>query len=90
MVNPVSDSSNQLIAPLNESSKHKDLFQKKGNSPQINVSLSEKALELKVFQSDNQRISVLKKEFNEVFEFGVDKKDSFLKKLDQILVNNRL
>jgi len=90
MVNPVSDSSNRLIAAINGSPKHKDLSQKKGGSPQINVSSSAKAQELKMFESDSLLTKVIKKEFNEVFEFGCDKKDLFLKKLDHILVNHRL
>ena len=44
-----------------------------------------------MFESDSPLIEMLKKEFNEVFEFlGDDKKASFLKKLDHILVNKRV
>ena len=91
MVSPVSDSSEPLIGPSHDSLKHKDPSHEKGGSSQINVFLSEKAQELKMFESDSPLIEMLKKEFNEVFEFlGDDKKASFLKKLDHILVNKRV
>ena len=90
MVNLVSDISNRLIAPVNNSLTHRGSSQEKNGSSQINVSLSERAEELTMFESDGSLIGVLKKEFNEVFEFGGDKKDSFLKKLDQIFMHNRL
>ena len=90
MVNPVSVSSDRLVSLINDSLKHRDPPQDKDGSSPTNVSLSEKAQELKMSESDNPLVGVLKKEFNEVFKFGGDKKDSFLKKLDQIFVNNRL
>jgi len=90
MVNPVSDNSKQLILPINELSKHKDPFQKNDDSPQINVSLSEKAQELNKFKRDDLLTDLIKKEFNEVFELGGDKKNLFLKKLDHIFLSNRL
>ena len=90
MLNPVSDSSNRPITPLNDSLKHRDPSPEKDGSSQVNVSLSKKARELKMFESNSPLIELLKKEFTEVFEFVGDKKDSFLKKLDHILVNNRL
>ena len=89
MVNPISENSNRLIAPKNESPKHKDLSREMSGSPQINVSLSKKTQEIKMFESDSLLAKVLKREFNEVFEFSGDKKDSFIKKLDHIFVNNR-
>ena len=90
MVNPISDSPNRLITPVSDSIEHKNPSQEEVGSPKINVSLSEKAQKLKVLESDSPLTEMLKKEFNEVFEFGGDQKDSFLKKLDHIFVNNRL
>ena len=89
MVNPISENSNRLIASKNDSPKHKDLSWEMSGSPRINVSLSEKTQEIKMFESDSLLAKVLKREFNEVFEFSGDKKDSFIKKLDHIFVNNR-
>ena len=90
MVNPISDSTNRLIIPASDSIEHKNLSQKEVGSPKINVSLSEKAQELKVLESDSPLTEMLKKEFDEVFEFGGGKKDSFLKNLDHIFMDNRL
>ena len=90
MVSPISDSPNRLITPVSDSIEHKNPSQEEVGSPKINVSLSEKAQELKVLESDSPLTEVLKKEFDEVFEFGGGKKDSFLKKLDHIFMNNRL
>ena len=90
MVNPVSVSSDRLISLINDSLIHRRSPQEKGGSSQINASLSEKAQELKMSENDSPLIGVLKKEFNEVFEFDSSKKDLFLKKLDHILLDNRL
>ena len=90
MVNPVDDNSNRLIFPVDDSPKYRDSSKKERNSPQINVSLSEKAQGLSRFSSDSPLIAVLKDEFNEVFECEGFKKDSFLKNLDYIFVNNKL
>ena len=90
MVNPISDSTNRLITPVSDSIEHKNRSQEEGGPSQINVSLSEKAQELKVLESDSPLTEALKKEFDEVFKFSGGKKDSFLNKLDHIFVNNRL
>ena len=89
MVNPVSDHTNRLIVPLNGSSKHRDPSQEKDGLSLINVSLSGKASELKMFESDLPLIGILKKEFKEAFKYSGDEKDSFLKKLDNILLDNK-
>ena len=90
MVDPVSDSSNQLNTSVNGSLKFRDPSQEKGGSYRTNVSLSEKAQQFKMFGNDHLLNEVLKKEFNEVFRLGGDKKDSFLIKLDHIFMNNSL
>ena len=90
MVNPISDSPNRLITPVSDSIEHKNPSQEEVGSPKINVSLSEKAQELKVLESDSPLTEALKTEFDEVFKFSGGKKDSFLKKLDHIFVSNRL
>ena len=90
MVNPISDSPNRLITPVSDSIEHKNPSQEEVGSPKINVSLSEKAQELKVLESDSPLTEALKKEFDEVFKFSGGKKDSFLNKLDHIFVSNRL
>ena len=89
MVNPVSNTKNQLNIPLNSSAKHRDLLQEIGCSSQTHVSLSGKAQQLKLFESDTSVIEELKKEFNEIFELDDENKNSFLKKLDHIFVGNK-
>ena len=90
MVNPISHSPNRLITPASDSIEHKNRSQEEGGPSQINVSLSEKAQELKVLERDSPLTEALKKEFDEVFKFSGGTKDSFLKKLDHIFVSNRL
>ena len=89
MINSVGDSNNRLIAPINDFPRQKDPSHEKGGAHQINVYLSEEAQELKMFNGDSLLTKVLKKEFNEIFELGGEKKGSFLKKLDHIFANNR-
>ena len=91
MVNPVSSDSSRVIAPANDFPKYKDLSQEKdGPSFPINVSLSEKALKSQKFEGDSPLVEALKKEFDEIFKLGDDKKNLFLKKIENILMKNSL
>ena len=90
MLNSINDN-NPLIIPTKDSPKHINPLKKEGElSAEIRIAFSNKAQELKMLEGDSPLTEVLKKEFDEVFEFGGGKKDSFLKKLDHIFMNNRL
>ena len=89
MVNPVSDTSESLIS-IFDSQKQKNSSQGNKEYLSTNVALSEQARGFKIFEGDSPAVGVLKNEFDEVFGFGDDKKELFLKKLDRILVDNGL
>ena len=89
MLNPVSDTAKSLI-PKFDSQKQKNSSQENQEYLSTNVELSEQAKEFKMFEGDSPVVGVLKNEFDEVFRFGDDKKELFLKKLNRILVDNGL
>ena len=90
ILNSINDN-NPLIIPTKDSPKHMNSLQKEGElSAEIRIAFSNKAQELNMLEGDSPLIEVLKEEFNEVFEFGGDKGNSFRKKIDHIFANSGL
>ena len=89
MVNPISDTSKSLIQ-VSDSQKQKNSSKENNEHSSVNVALSDQAMEFTKFEGDSLLVGILKKEFDEVFEFVDDKKGLFLEKLDHILVDNGL
>ena len=87
MVNPVSNPSKSLItAP--DSQRQKNSSQEYNEYASINVEFSEQAKKVKIFEEGSNLTSVLKSEFDQVFELDESKKELFLKRLDHILADN--
>ena len=90
MLKPVSNESSLTIPTTNDPKNNKTTSKEKEEITQINVSFSEKAQDLKIFQNEKLLFEQLQKEFNEFFDLNEDHKDSFLRKLDHILEKSRL
>ena len=87
MVNPVSNINKSLItAP--DSQRQKNSSQEYNEYASINVKFSEQAKKVKIFEEGSNLTSVLKSEFDQVFELDESKKELFLKRLDHILADN--
>ena len=87
MVNPVSHTSKPLIIGP-ESQRQKNSSQEYNEYASINVKFSEQAKKVKIFEEGSNLTSVLKSEFDQVFELDESKKELFLKRLDHILADN--